>query len=213
MEISKQITKKTIIYICIIIIIIIILRILYSNVYSNIEGFDTSTSAANDLLSKLKSTYAQEIVNPTNIDLEMQIYSWSNKLHNMLYTLEQTKPIAFYKPILNINSIEYSKLGDIVSQNTDYSLPNVDQFTLLVKKHTSDIKSPTRFDLIAEIEFPNFDNNYYNFSNYIGNTVNINVIKNSIVNCASTLNNLNTIIQNNLSIVQNKFTNKGAPHR
>ena len=198
-------SRKTIIYICIAIVILIIIRILYSTFFSNTEGFDINNNNATDLLSKLKSSDAQKIVNSSNTNLEMQISSWNNKIYNMQNLANQSKAIAFYKPNLMINNIQYLKLGDIVSQNTDYSLPSVDQFTLLVKKNTSDIKNPIRFDLVAKIDNINFNSNYYDFSNYVSNSLNINIIKNSLINCASAINNLNTLIQNNLSTIQNKF--------
>ena len=205
MEINKYISKKTIIYICILIIIIISLRVLYSKFYLNIEGFSASNSPATDLLSKLKSSDAQLIANSNDLDLEMQINTWNNQMHNTLSSSQQSKAIAFYKPKLTINDTKYAKLGDIVSQNTDYSLPSIDQFTLLVKKYTSDIKPPVRFEVMATIENPNFNSSYYEFSNYINNTANINKINTSIVNCASVIKNLNSIIQQNLETIQKKL--------
>jgi len=173
--------------------------------YTNTEGFDISNNIATDLLTKIKSTDTQNIVNPQNSNTEMQIYSWNNQINNIA---NQSKAIAFYKPNLIINNIQYLKLGDIVSQNTDYSLPSVDQFTLLIKKTTSDFKSPIRFELMAKIDNLNFKPNYYQFSNYVTNSVNITVITNSLNNCASAINNLNALIQNNLNVIQNGFRNK-----
>lgn len=203
MEINKYMSKRTMIYICIIIVIFIILRILYNTIYSNTEGFDISNNIATDLLTKIKSIDTQSIVNPLNPNTEMQIYSWNNQITNITI---QSKAIAFYKPNLTINKIQYVKLGDIVSQNTDYSLPSVDQFTLLIKKNTSDIKPPVRYELMAQID--NFKPSYYQFSNYVTNSVNITVITNSLNNCASAINNLNDIIQTNLTVIQNGFRNK-----
>ena len=146
MDITNYISKKSLTCVCIIIIIIIILRILYNTQYDaqyNIEGFDTSNNLVSDLLSKYKSTDAQKTVDLNNINTEMQITSWSNKIYNMQNSLQQSKAIAFYKPNLKINNEHYCKLGDIVSQNADYSFPSVDQFTLLIKK-----KCFNRFSLI-----------------------------------------------------------------
>jgi hypothetical protein len=211
MEITKYITKKTMIYICIIIVIIIIFRILYNTFYNNennenIEGFDLSNNPASDLLSKYKSADAQFTVNLNDTNTEMQIYLWSNKIYNL--QKQQTKAISFYKPILMINKLQYAKLGDIVSQNTDYSLPSVDQFTLLIKKGTSDIKTPVRFDLIAEIDNPNFNLSYYEYSAFINESVNIKAISGSLNNCSSAINTINSLIGNNLAIIQKKIINK-----
>ena len=79
----------------------------------------------------------------------MKISSWSNYLYNLNNSENTIKAIAFYKPILTINNNQYAKLGDFVSVNTDYSLPNTNQFTLLLKKINSDIKAPINFDLIV----------------------------------------------------------------
>ena len=201
MEITKYISKKTLIYICIIIVILIILRILYSTFYidSIVEGFDLSNNPATDLLTKYKSNNAQLIVNSTNENLEMKIYSWSNQLYNIQNPSTKSRALAFYKPILTINKVQYAKLGDIVSQNSDYSLPSVDQFTLLVKKGTSDIKSPIRFDLMTGINNPTFDTNFYAYSNYIGSSsLNINSFSESLIKCGSAISNLNSLIQNKI---------------
>ena len=88
MDINKYVSKNTLIFICIIIVILIILRLLYSNIYSNlnsnVEGFDTSDKLITDILTKYKSTNAQDISNPNNSNKEMQIASWSNKIYNRL---------------------------------------------------------------------------------------------------------------------------------
>jgi hypothetical protein len=208
MEINKYITNKTLIYICIIIIILIIIRILYSAYDTNniIEGFDLSNNAATDLLQKIKSPETQLIANQDNKNLEMQIYLWRNKMNNLENPLLKLKPIAFYKPNLTINKVRYAKLGDIVSQNSDYSLPSFDQFTLLIKKGTSDIKPPIRFDLIAEIKNPSFNSIYYTYSRYFDDSVNFNSISESLKNCSTVISDLNSLIQNNLSSLQNPIT-------
>ena len=207
MEINKYITKKTLIYICIIIIILIIIRILYSTYTNNIiEGFDLSNNAATDLLQKFKSPETQLLANQDNKNLEMQIYLWRNKINNLENPLLKLKPIAFYKPNLTINKVRYAKLGDIVSQNSDYSLPSFDQFTLLIKKGTSDIKPPIRFDLIAEIKNPSFNTIYYTYSRYIDESVNFNAISESLKRCSTVITDLNSLIQNNLSSLQKPIT-------
>ena len=212
MDINKYVSKNTLIFICIIIVILIILRLLYSNIYSNlnsnVEGFSTSDKLITDILTKYKSTNAQDISNPNNSNKEMQIASWSNKIYNMQNITQQSKAIAFYKPILTNNNETYCKLGDIVSQNSDYSLPNSEQFTLLVKKNTSDIKLPSRYDLVVDITYDKFNNMNYEYDKYINNNFNISDVKDNLLNCASAITNLNTFIQNNLSVIQNKFTNE-----
>jgi len=207
MEISKYISKKKLIYICIIIVIFIIIRILYYTLYYDLEHFASTDNLITDLLSKYKSTNAQQIADPNNINTEMQIKSWNNKIYNMQNTTQQSKAISFYKPNLLINNELYCKLGDIVSQNTDYSIPTADQFTLLVKKNVSDIKQPIRFDLVVDIGYNKFNSEYNDYSIYINNSINISNIDNSLKNCASAINNLNSLIQNNLSIIQNTFVN------
>jgi len=209
MEINKYFTKNKLISICIIIIILIIVRIFYNELYNNdIEGFALTETLNKDLLSKYKSTDAQESVSLNNANTEMQIRSWSNKIYNMQNTTQQSKAIAFYKPKLLLNNnVQYCKLGDIVSQNTDYSLPSADQFTLLVKKSASDIKEPIRFDLTVDIGYKNFDDQYYEFDKYIDGTTNINNILSSLLNCSNAIDNLNLLIQNNMKELQTNFTN------
>jgi Tfp pilus assembly protein PilO len=98
MEINKYFTKNKLISICIIIIILIIVRIFYNELYNNdIEGFELTETLNKDLLSKYKSTDAQESVSLNNANAEMQIRSWSNKIYNMQNTTQQSKAIAFYK--------------------------------------------------------------------------------------------------------------------
>jgi hypothetical protein len=211
MDITNYISKKSLTCVCIIIIILIILRILYDAQYDaqyNIEGFDTSNNLVSDLLSKYKSTDAQKTVDLNNINTEMQITSWSNKIYNMQNSLQQSKAIAFYKPNLTINTEHYCKLGDIVSQNADYSFPSVDQFTLLIKKNTSDIKLPIRFDLITDMSDPNFNETSYNYDKYIDNTLNINNVKDSLVQCSQTINALNALITKHASEIDIKFSDK-----
>ena len=211
MDITNYISKKSLTCVCIIIIIIIILRILYNTQYDaqyNIEGFDTSNNLVSDLLSKYKSTDAQKTVDLNNINTEMQITSWSNKIYNMQNSLQQSKAIAFYKPNLKINNEHYCKLGDIVSQNADYSFPSVDQFTLLIKKNPSDIKLPIRFDLITDMGDANFNVKSYDYDKYIDNTLNINNVKDSLVQCSQTINALNTLITKHASEIDIKFSDK-----
>ena len=216
MDINKFISKKVLIYICIIIIILIVFRILYSTI--NVENFEINNGDAIDLLTKLKSAEAQNGINLNSSDLEMQIFSWSNNLYNINNPTKTIKPIAFYKPILTINNNIYSKLGDIVSVNPDYRLPSENQFTLLIKRNTSDIKLPLRFDLIVNTNTnnpnitsrssssTNTDNSYLQYINGVSNTILLNVL-NNLSPCGLAIDNLNSLIQNNLTQLNTNFTN------
>lgn len=157
-----QNTKKLLIYVCISVIIIIIVRVIYLNIildynnyndnynkYNNIESFKINNNNAVDLLStKLKSIDALQSAVMTSTDEENNISPWNNKSDNSQI---QKKAISFYKPNLNIKNVKYCKLGDMVSQDIKYNSPSPTEFTLLIKKIGSDIKSPTSYDLIVDI--------------------------------------------------------------
>jgi len=204
---NSFLTKKVIIYICIAIIVIIICRIIYNTFKPNVEGFDINNNTATDLLTKLKSTSIEQIFN-SNLPLtEMSIRSWNNKIYNMMNTTQPEKSIALYKPTLIIDNVKYSKLGDVICQNTDYSPPNSNQFSVLVKTKSSDIKLPVSYDLMVNVGDTNFDNNYYAYANYIDNTVNISDISTNITICSSAFTNLNSLINNNLPSIKAQFKN------
>ena len=201
-------TKKVIIYICIAIVVIIIFRIIYNTFKTNVEGFNINNNTATDLLSKLKSTSVLEYDSTSqSSNTEQSIRSWNNKIYNMMNSTQLEKPIALYKPILTIDNIQYSKLGDIISQNTDYSPPNSNQFSILVKKKSSDIKPPVSFDLMVDIGDSDFDSTYYSYANYINNTVNISDISTNLINCTAAFTNLNSLINNNLPTIKTQFQN------
>lgn len=201
-------TKKVIIYICIAIVVIIIFRIIYNTFKTNVEGFNINNNTATDLLSKLKSTSVLEYDSTSqSSNTEQSIRSWNNKIYNMMNSTQLEKPIALYKPILTIDNIQYSKLGDIISQNTDYSPPNSNQFSILVKKKSSDIKPPVSFDLMVDIGDSDFDSTYYSYDNYINNTVNISDISTNLINCTAAFTNLNSLINNNLPTIKTQFQN------
>ena len=217
MDINKYISKKTLIYICIIIVILIIFRILYNTF--DVESFAINNGDAIDLLTKIKSRDAQNGINLNSSDLEMQIFSWSNYAYNLNNPLNTIKPIAFYKPIITINNNIYSKLGDIVSINPDYSLPSENQFTLLIKRNTSDIKLPLSFDLVvnsrsssssnsssssSSTSSANTNSTYLQYINGLSNDILINISKN-LSPCSSAIDNLNTLIQNNLKQLNTNF--------
>ena len=200
-------TKKVIIYICIAIVVIIICRIVYNTFNYNVEGFDINNNTATDLLSKIKSTSVQQYVDSTSqsTNTEMSIHSWNNKIYNMMNITQPEKTIALYKPTLTIDNVKYSKLGDIICQNTDYSPPNSTEFSILVKQNSSDIKPPVSYELMVDIGDSNFDNTYYDYANYINNTVNIREISTNLINCSAAFTNLSSLINNNLPNIQKEF--------
>ena len=202
-------TKKVIIYICIAIVVIIICRIVYNTFNYNVEGFDINNNTATDLLSKIKSTSVQQYVDSTSqsTNTEMSIHSWNNKIYNMMNITQPEKTIALYKPTLTIDNVKYSKLGDIICQNTDYSPPNSTEFSVLVKQNSSDIKPPLSYELMVDIGDSNFDNNYYDYANYINNTVNISEISTNLINCSDAFTNLSSLINNNLPNIKILFQN------
>ena len=113
-----------------VIIIIIILGIIIYKIYSQSkqsdnskEGFTSTSGIATDLLTKLKSYDAQTTNAANPADLELSIYPWTTKLYN-LQAQNQAKAIGLYKPHLSINGIQYAKLGDMLSQHTDYTPPD-----------------------------------------------------------------------------------------
>ena len=148
----EQSAKNLLIYICIIIFILIILRVLYTtlNKYNNnIENFIIDNNNAVDLLStKIKSTDALIDSNQLSTNQENSIHPWSNRIYNLDNTMQQQKPIALYKPNLFINNVQYCKLGDMISQDVNYSIPTETEFTLLIKKIGSDIKPPKNYTLV-----------------------------------------------------------------
>ena len=200
-------TTKVIIYICIAIVVIIICRIVYNTFNYNVEGFDINNNTATDLLSKIKSTSVQQYVDSTSqsTNTEMSIHSWNNKIYNMMNITQPEKTIALYKPTLTIDNVKYSKLGDIICQNTDYSPPNSTEFSILVKQNSSDIKPPVSYELMVDIGDSNFDNTYYDYANYINNTVNIREISTNLINCSAAFTNLSSLINNNLPNIQKEF--------
>ena len=237
--ISKKVLIYICVVIFVIIVIRILYELFNKNGNSLkqfIEGFDSgngennntnntnndgNTGSALDLLSKLKShdVYSNNsnnkgLVKIDTTDLESQIYIWSNRLVNMqnqqTTISTQSKPIAFYKPKLNINNSKYCKLGDIVSQSKDYNLPNDKEVVLLVNKNSSDIKSPSSFELVVDINIPNFDNSNYINAQYSSDipidSKTISSISNSLATCSLAFINLNAIIQGNMQTITSKFT-------
>ena len=212
--------KTLLLKLCILIIIIIIIRILYKrylNSYKNTEGFynnsngngnnnDINTGDAIDLLSKTKTN--QVIVDNNTISDKTIIKPWTTKIYNMQSIIKQTKEIALYKPNLFIKNEQYCKLGDVLSQNSNYSPPNSTQMTLLIKKGVSDIKPPKDYDLIVNFGSEFINTKYYEFESYINDISTMNLIATNINNCANTFANMNTIIQTNLDTLNLNLSQK-----
>ena len=223
MEVNKYISKKVLIYICLIIVILIIIRIIYTTFYFNVENFAINNEDATDLLTKIKSYNVQKGINLNSSDLEMKIPYWTNYFYNLRNPSNLVKPLAFYKPILTINNNNYAKLGDIISINNDYSLPKDTQFTILLKKNSSDIKIPLNFDLIVNTNTnintntntnsnsdsdsnSNLNSNYLQYINGLDNTV-LDNISNNLLTCSTTIDDLDFLIQNNMSDLNTNFSN------
>lgn len=201
------INKKNIIYLCILIIIILIIRSVYkrqqtkkdithnNNLNTIKEGFENDINNGNavDLLSKIKSH--QIIENINNLNNKNIIKSWSTKIYNMMSNNKLNKEFAFYQP--NLLNNQYCKLGDMISQNKDYSPPNSNQLSLLIKKGISDIKPPVSFDLIVNFGSEYINTKYYEYESLIKNINTMNLIKSNINKCANTFIDLNNIITNN----------------
>jgi len=190
---------------CIIIIIIIIIRYLYKRLYdhkTNFEGFEINNNDAIDLLTKNKSNEIADNANSV-------IKPWTTKIFNLQGDFKDTqKSIAFYQPSLSINSEDYCKLGDIISQNADYSLPTSTQQSLLIKKSSSDVRAPVNYDLIVDYGDEYVNNKYFNYETMITDVNKINSIKDNIITCANTFVDMNAIIQQNKTILQKNLSSK-----
>ena len=199
MEKCKINFKKLLGTLCILIVIIMIIRFLYIRLNNNnknnnnkIEGFD---NGAIDLLSKVKSN---TIVSNTTFELATVINSWTTKIYNMKSPNTQTKQIALYQPILLINSVQYCKLGDMLSQNKNYAPPIVNQNTLLIKSN-SDIKPPIDYELVVNFGEEYVNTKYYKYESFINNIDTMNLIKPSINICANIVRDINNLIKNIIS--------------
>ena len=191
---------------CILIIIILIIRYLYKRIYTNknnVEGFDINNNDAIDLLSKKKANEIEDInSNPV-------IKSWTTKIFNLQSDFKDIqKPIAFYQPLLSIGGEDYCKLGDIVSQNPNYSLPTSSQQSLLIKKNSSDIKPPVNYELIVDYGDEYINNKFYNYETMITDVNKINSIKDNIKTCANTFVDMNSIILQTKDTLQKNLSSK-----
>jgi hypothetical protein len=203
--------KQLLINLCITIIIIIILRFLYIRLSNNNkykEGFESNTNNGDaiDLLSKYKTN---QIIVDNNVLTDKNIIKpWTTKIYNMQSITKQSKEIALYKPNLFINNEQYCKLGDTLSQNTNYSPPNSSQLTLLIKKGVSDIKPPKDYDLIVNFGSEFINTKFYEFESYIDDISKMNLIATNINTCSKTFVNMNTIVQKNVETLQLNLSQK-----
>lgn len=170
-----------------------------------LEGFESSNSI--DLLSRKKNSEVQTTADITSADLEFSINPWTNKIYNLQTTQTQLKPIALYKPHLVINGEKYCKLGDMVSEHTDYSPPDNNEYALLIKKQDSDIKSPTTYNQIINFGNPNIPSLYYQYDQFITSQNNISTVINNIANCMNTLDTLNGLILSGKPIINTAIKN------
>jgi hypothetical protein len=192
-------------------VVIIILGILIYKIYSHSkksentkEGFTSTSGIATDLLTKLKSYDAQATNAKNPADLELSIYPWTTKLYN-LQSQNQVKAIGLYKPHLSINGTQYAKLGDMLSQHADYTPPDNTETTLLIGKVGSDIKPPTDYTPIVSTDNANVPNYYYQLNNLITPNLAISSIASNIQHCRNSMNNLNTLLQNNNQAILNRL--------
>lgn len=208
----EQSTKKFLIYVCVGIVILIILRVLYTTIKDNnynIENFIIDNNNAVDLLStKIKSKAALLYSTEQTTNPEYKIHPWSNKIYNLENITQQQKPIALYKPNLSINNVQYCKLGDMISQDVNFDPPTVKEFTLLIKKIGSDIKPPTDYSLIVDSGNKYVNPSYYDYSGFISNVSSIYNISLSLSNCSTSLFQLNSVVQNNLTLLTNTLQTK-----
>ena len=186
--------KQIIIGCCILLVLIILIKKLYDDNKNTktIEGFEDAL----DLLNKYKSTDVHILSDSTSSDIELSINPWTTKLHNLQST-QKVKQIGLYKPHLVINGERYSKLGDMISLNTDYSPPNKNEFTLLIKRVGSDIKSPVNYNLLVNFGNPNIPSYYYQYDKFLDSQNTLSLVLNNLNNCLSAISNLNQILVNN----------------
>lgn len=195
LETMKDI-KPVLITLCVLIVVIIVVKIYLSSKSNGNEGFTSNTPP--DLLTKIKSYEAQASAGASNsADLELGIYPWTTKLHN-LQTTNQVKAIGLYKPHLTIKGKNYAKLGDMLSQNTDYSPPNKDEFILLLDKPGSDIQPPTDFSKVVQFGNESQSAGFRKFDTFITGNANIAGITGSLANCAAAANNLANVVNGNM---------------
>ena len=219
-----EINKDSLIKICILLLILIILRFLYIRLSDNtlhnkinnnnnnnniIENFSINNGDSIDLLAKLKNN---DIISLDTTNLgKYVIKPWTTKIYNMQSGNQQIKPVALYQPKLLIKNIQYCKLGDMLSQNSDYLPPKSSHFTLLIRKGSSDIKPPVKYDLVVNFGDETVNTNYYEYESFIttpASQAEINSILPNIINCSKIFININQLIQTNLSSLETNLSNE-----
>ena len=187
---------KLIIIFVVLLLLILLIKFLYNHYVNNTNTIDTLETFNNaiDLLNKYKSIDVSVINDDSS--LETSIYQWSTLLQNMQEDSNKIKAIGLYKPNVVINGITYSKLGDMLSLNSDFSPPLKDDFTLLLNRSSSDIKTPIDYNLIVSFGNNNLPTYYRELQDKIDNT-NLAAIKTSLNNCINYNYYLQSIINNN----------------
>lgn len=201
--------NKIITICCILLVLILVVKLIYNYVLeskNSVESFYGSGYNAIDLLNKYKSTEVQLSGNSTSSDIELSINPWTTKLHNM-QTTQQVRPIGLYKPHLVIKGEQYAKLGDIISLNSDYSPPNKNEFTLLIKKIGSDIQAPLNYNLIVNFGNSNVPQFYYQYDKFLNYQDNLSLVMNNLNNCLTSISSLNDILLNNQDNIKIKIKN------
>jgi len=202
MDISKYFKMGNILmFLMLSISIILIIRFLDSPYRNNKETTQENFQNAIDLLSRIKSNNSQEIADPQSADLEYTINPWTTKLYN----LKSTEPIAkigFYKPHLFINNEKYCKLGDMISLNANYLPPQTTDYTVLIKKIGSDIKSPVSYNQIVSFGNSNIPGIYYEYDKFITGTNNFTNIITNLNDSIMSLNVLNNLLRTNEQIMK-----------
>jgi hypothetical protein len=197
--------KQIIILLSIIFVSILVIIFLYNYFVKgkiSIEKFENAI----DLLNKHKSSNVQLTGDNTSSDIELSINPWTTKLKNM-QEQQKVKPIALYKPLLVINGEKYSKLGDMISVNTDYSPPNNNEFALLIKRSGSNIKAPLNYNLIVNFGNSNLPSYYYQYDRFLDSQNNLSLVMNNINNCFNAISNLNQILSKNQYLITNQIKN------
>lgn len=185
---------------------IYVYKYLYKTNKPGIEGFTTDSNSI-DLLNKKRSAEVQTSSDERSTDLEFSIHPWTNKIYNLQTTDTPLKPIAFYKPHLVINGEKYCKLGDMISEHTDYTPPDNNELTLLVRKQGSDIRSPESYNLVVNFGNSNIPPIYYQYDQFITSQNNISTAINNISNCMNTLDNLTGIITSGRTLINTTLKN------
>ena len=197
--------KQIIIALSVILVSILIIKFLYNHFIKgkdSLEGFQNAI----DLLNKHKSRNVQLTGDSTSSDIELSINPWTTKLYN-LQEKQQIKAISLYKPHLVINGEKYSKLGDMISLNTDYTPPTNNEFALLIKRAGSDIKAPINYNLVVNFGNSNVPQYYYQYDRFLDSQNNLSLVMNNINNCLTAISNLNQILSKNQDTITNNIKN------